>query len=229
MFYIEIIKELKKKTDEIILFHSATGKDSIVLCDLLSKYFDHIQCVFMYYVKDLDYELRYLTWAKKRYDNIDFYQTPHFAIYSFIKNGYLGIKKNTSIENMTISKIDKLVKEKFNIEWSVYGFKKNDSLTRRIMLNGYQNGLYDNTKKAYPIMDMKNDDCLNYISDNNLIKPFNYSNKYQSSGCNLSDPLFLSYLRYKYPDDLRRIFNVFPFCEAILFKYDTYEKETKTE
>lgn len=227
MFYTEIIKTLRGQTDNVILFHSGTGKDSICLCDLLSKNFNHVTCVFMYMVKGLEYEARYIAWAEKRYPNIQFYITPHFSVYSFVQHGHLGIKKDENIERMTIAKIDKLVKVKFNAQWSVYGFKKNDGITRRLMLNGYKDGLCYQTMKAYPLMDMKNSDVLRYISDNGLMKPFKYTDTKPSSGCDISDPLFLSYLREKHPGDLKKIFEVFPFCEVILFKHDTYGSQTK--
>jgi 3'-phosphoadenosine 5'-phosphosulfate sulfotransferase (PAPS reductase)/FAD synthetase len=229
MFYTHIINTLKKRTDKVILFHSATGKDSIMLCDLMSKNFTQVICIFMYIVKGLDYEKKYIDWAKRRYKNILFYETPHYALNSFIKNGYLGIKKNESVESMSIHKIDKLVKEKFKIDWSVYGFKKIDGVTRRLMLNGYPEGIYKNTHKVYPLMDLKNNDVLDYISDNDLIKPFNYGTKKPSSGCDISTPEFLMYIKQNYPEDLKKIFKAFPFCEANLFKYETYGKTTKAK
>lgn len=225
MFYDSILKNLRQQTSSVILFHSGTGKDSIALCDLTSKYFDQVVCVFMYIVPDLDYENRYINWATEKYKNITFYKTPHFCLNSFIKVGYLGIKKNPSIEKMTISKIDQRVKLKFGLNWSVYGFKKNDGITRRFMLNDCPDGLHHKSQKAYPLMDLKNSDVLNYISDNNLIQPFNYNSKKPSSGCDISQPEFLDYIRKKYPSDLQKIYTVFPFCEAILFKYDNYGKE----
>lgn len=224
MFYTEIINNLRKETKEVILFHSATGKDSIMLLDLLSKKFDTVHCIFMYLVKDLDYENRYIAWAKKKYSNIEFHQTPHYALYSFIKHGYLGIKKDSTQSKTTISKIDEKFKVKLNIEWSVYGFKKNDGITRRLMLNDYKDGLSYNTKKAYPLMDLKNSYVLNYIKDNNLIEPFNYGTTKPSSGCDISTPEFQDYLRSKYPNDLIKIYNQFPLAETILFKYDNYGK-----
>ena len=56
MHYLKIINTLKEKTDNVILFHSGTGKDSIMLADLCSKNFKKVYCVFMYLVKDLEYE-----------------------------------------------------------------------------------------------------------------------------------------------------------------------------
>jgi len=224
MFYDKIIDRLTSQTDQVILFHSGTGKDSICLCDLLSKKFKRVVCVFMYIVPDLDYENRYINYALKKYSNIEFYKTPHFALASFIKNGYLGIKKNANVEPMSIHKIDKLVKVKYEIDWSVYGFKKNDGVTRRLMLNSCEDGIYYSTKKAYPLMDLKNSDVLNYIRDNDLIQPFSYGTTKPSSGCDISTPKFLAFMKQKYPSDLQKIFNTFPFTEAILFKYETYGK-----
>ncbi len=222
MFYTEIITTLKKHTDKVILFHSGTGKDSIMLCDVLSKNFSQVLCVFMYIVPGLEYEHRYITWAQNKYKNILFYKTPHFILNSFIKHGYLGIKKNEATHKATISSIDNLVKQKYGTEWSVYGFKKNDGITRRLMLNGYKDGLFYKTKKAYPLMDMTNHNVLSYVSDNDLITPFNYGTNKPSSGCDVSNPFFLSYLRKRYPDDLKKIYIQFPMCEAILFKHDNY-------
>lgn len=224
MFYTKIIENLKKETDEIILFHSGTGKDSIMLCDVLSKNFKKVHCIFMYIVKNLEYENKYIQWAEKKYNNIYFYQTPHFCIYSFIKNGYLGIKKDENIGKMSIAKIDTLFKKKLNIKWSVYGFKKNDGITRRFMLKDTDNGINHNTKKVYPLMDLSNKDVLNYITDNTLIYPFSYDKNIPSTSCDISKPLFLKTIKEKYPNDLRKIFNQFPFTEAILYRY-----ENKTE
>ncbi len=220
MFFNKIINEIRKQTDTIILFHSATGKDSIMLCDLLSKSFEKVICIFMYLVNGLEYENKYIDWAEKNYKNIQFYQTPHYALNSFIKYGYLGIKKDETIIKNRIQLIDSKVRSKFNINWSVYGFKKNDGITRRLMLNHFENGIDYRINKAYPLMDMKNENVLRYISDNNLITPFCYNKLKPSSGCDISQPTFLNYIYNKYPNDLIKIYNQFPFCEALLFRYN---------
>jgi 3'-phosphoadenosine 5'-phosphosulfate sulfotransferase (PAPS reductase)/FAD synthetase len=219
MHYISIINELKKQTNKVMLFHSGTGKDSIMLCDLLSKNFDNIQCIFMYIVKGLEYENKYLDYAKKKYSNIEIHQTPHYCLPSFIKNGYLGIKQNKEISNTTISKIDAKYRNILGIDYSVYGFKKIDGITRRVMLNTYKNGI-SNTNKAYPLMDLKNIDVLNYINDNRLITPFNYGTTKPSSGCDISTPQFLQHIKKNYPKDLIKIYEQFPYCENILYKYE---------
>jgi sulfate adenylyltransferase subunit 2 len=174
-------------------------------------------------VKNLDYENKYIAWAEKKYSNITFIQTPHYALPSFIKYGYLGIKKDESMTKTTISKIDSKIRTTENLNWSVYGFKKNDGLTRRLMLNQLPTGINYKTQKAYPLMALSNANVIRYISDNSLIQPFRYANDRPSSGCDISQPLFLSYIKKKYPNDLKKIFEQFPFTEAILFRYEQRE------
>lgn len=230
MHYGQIIEQLRSETDEVVLFHSATGKDSIMLLDLLSKRFKSVQCVFMYIVKGLEYENRYIQWAENRYPNCQFIQTPHYAVYSFIKNGYLGIKKDPSQTLMKISGIDKNIREKFGLNHSVYGFKKVDGITRRVFLNTVLEGIHPKTKKCYPLMDLTNKDVLNYISDNQLIEPFNYGTLKPSSGCDISTPEFLAYIKERYPSDLQKIFAQYPHTEINLFKHERFKKrEDKTE
>ena len=63
---IDIIKTIAERTDRVILFHSASGKDSIALLDLISPYFKEIVCVYMYVVKDLSHINRYINYACKK-------------------------------------------------------------------------------------------------------------------------------------------------------------------
>lgn len=217
-----IIKDLRSMVGEVLLFHSATGKDSILLCDMLSSAFDKITCCFMYYVKDLDYEHRYIEWAKNTYKNINFIETPHFAVYSFIKHGYLGIKRG-DVKNVRLRDINEMVLTNTGLEYTVFGFKKQDSIDRRIMLNSTPTGITE-TRKVYPLMDLTNKEILRRISDRVLIPPFCYNKMKPSSGCDISDPTFLSYIKRKYPNDLVKIYETYPQCEAILFRY-----ENKTE
>lgn len=44
---------MAETTDRAILFHSATGKDSLVMLDLMAPFFKEIVCVYMYIVPNL--------------------------------------------------------------------------------------------------------------------------------------------------------------------------------
>jgi DNA-binding transcriptional LysR family regulator len=69
---IAITDEIAKRTDEVILFHSASGKDSIALLDICAPRFKRVVCVFMYVVKNMEHINRYINYARKKYPNVEF-------------------------------------------------------------------------------------------------------------------------------------------------------------
>ena len=93
---IAITDEIAKRTDEVILFHSASGKDSIALLDICAPRFKRVVCVFMfmYIIKDMEHISRYINYARKKYPNCEFVQIQHFAVFSYIKYGYMGLRKD---------------------------------------------------------------------------------------------------------------------------------------
>ena len=90
---IEAIRMVAAETDRAILFHSASGKDSIALLDLMVPHFREIVCVYMYLVKDLSHINRYLNYAVSKYPNARFVQVPHYGLDPFTnwkRNWYDG-------------------------------------------------------------------------------------------------------------------------------------------
>lgn len=222
----KIIEQLKQKTNEVILFHSMSGKDSIALLDLLYPHFE-VTCVFMYIVKDLQHINRYMNYINTQYPNVKIIQIPHFGVYSYIKSGYLGCKENPKQKQYNLADLTEMVREKTGIEWAVFGFKQSDSMNRRLMLRTYEDeAINDKSKKVYPLSKYKNKDILHYIQQNNLITPESYG-KHQSSGTSIDDLEYLLFLREKFPNDLKKIFAEYPLAERKLYEYD-YER-TKTE
>ena len=113
---IDIIKEVALKADRVILFHSASGKDSIALLDLISPYFKEVVCAYMYVIKDLSHINRYINYACSKYPNVKYIQIPHFAVYSFRRIGYLGCIKNEKQKLYNIAQLTDIIREKYNIE-----------------------------------------------------------------------------------------------------------------
>lgn len=217
---IDVIKTIAARTDRAILFHSASGKDSIALLDLMSPYFKEIICVYMYVVKDLSHINRYINYAQKKYPNAKFIQIPHFAVYSYIRSGYMGCVQNEKQKQYTMAQLTDIVREKYGIEWAFFGFKQSDSLNRRVMLRTYEDkATNEKTKKCYPLSPYKNGDVLKYIDKQGIIKPERYG-KAASQGCNITDLDYLLYLRDKFPADLNRVLSEYPLVERILFEHD---------
>lgn len=224
---IDIIEQVSKQTNSVVLFHSASGKDSIALLDLLHPYFDEIVCVYLYVVKDLAHINRYINFAIAKYPKCKFIQMPHFVLASYIKSGYMGCKQNEKQKQYSMADLTDIVREKYGIDWAFFGFKQSDSMNRRLMLRTYEDeAICVKSKKCYPLSSYKNSDVLEYINTHNLPKPESYG-KAQSSGTNITDINYLLFLRENYPDDLKKVFRHFPLVERILFEYDYESTQAK--
>ncbi|MDD6581587.1 MAG: phosphoadenosine phosphosulfate reductase family protein [Bacteroidales bacterium] len=208
----EVIKEVAKNTDSVMLMHSMTGKDSIVLLDLLYPHFKRVACLFEYTVKDLRHIAIYADYAKRKYPNIELYQVPHYVVFTHIKYGYLGIEKDPTQKLWKFSDLIRKVGEHIGIEWACVGFKQSDSFNRRLTLRIYKDGMEAidwKTKKFYPLSTYKNKDIVNYIAENRLKKNECYGAG-QSSGCAIDDYDYMKFLQNKFPDDYERVIRVYP-------------------
>ncbi len=224
----EIIDDVSKETDSILLFHSLSGKDSIVLLDLCYKKFKRVIVVFMYLVKDLEHIMRYYNYAKAKYPNIEFVQVPHYALFNYIKTGYMGIKQNTKQRQWTLADITDKLREKLGVEWACYGFKQSDSLNRRLMLRSYTDGkeaINWKTKKFYPLSTYKNKEIMDFILDHRLKNPEVCGTNKQSSGVDIEDVEYQKYLKELFPEDLEKIYKVFPMARIVMLKANNKEEQ----
>lgn len=222
-YAIECIRQIASKTDKVILFHSATGKDSIALLDLCHPHFDEVVCVYMYMVEGLEHIDKYIIWAKQRYPKARFISVPHYALTQYRKDGAFGCEQDPKQRIKTLSDITEDVRAMTGIEWAIYGFKQTDSLNRRIMLRTYEGQMINEaTRKAYPLSLYKNKDVEAYIKHKRLIPSLKYGNG-QSQGSDVTNIPFLMYCRNYYPQDLERVIAVFPEVEKILFDYLSYD------
>ena len=216
---LNIIQTVATQANSVVLFHSASGKDSIALLDLLYPHFNRIVCVYMYVVPNLDHINRYIAYAQRKYPKAEFIQVPHYGLFSYYKTGYMGCNQR-NIRKYNLSELTDLIRAKYGIEWVCFGFKQSDGMNRRVMLRTYeQNAINTSTHKFFPLSEYKNGDVMRYIEQNNLIKPEKYGST-QSSGTNISDIGYLTYLRNNYPQDLKKIIAEFPMVERILYEYD---------
>ena len=223
----EIIDDVSKETDSILLFHSLSGKDSIVLLDLCYNKFKRVIVVFMYLVKDLEHIMRYYNYAKAKYPNIEFVQVPHYALFNYIKTGYMGIKQNTKQRQWTLSDITDKLREKIGVEWACYGFKQSDSLNRRLMLRSYTDGkeaINWKTKKFYPLSTYRNKEIMDFILDHRLKNPEVCGTNKQSSGVDIEDVAYQKYLKELFPEDLEKIYKVFPMARIVMLKANNKEE-----
>ncbi|MFJ1411705.1 phosphoadenosine phosphosulfate reductase domain-containing protein [Capnocytophaga canimorsus] len=222
---ISCIKKIAQLTNEVILFHSGAGKDSIALLDLCSPYFKRVVCVYMYMVKDLEHINKYIIWAKNKYPNAEFLEVPHYALSQYIRDGYLGCRKNPKQRVYQLNHIVNMVKKNTGIQWAIFGFKQSDSMNRRLMLRTYEDeSIYTKTQNAYPLSKYKNKDVQAYIKYKKLVPPIVYG-KGQSQGCDVSSSAFLWYCKTYHPNDYQKIIKEFPATERILFEALNYNPQ----
>lgn len=215
------VQQIAAKTDEILLFHSGPGKDSLALAHMASPYFKRIVCVHMYIVPGLQHIENYIDWTKRRYPNIEFIQLPHYSLGSYIKTGFMGITQDKKQKLYRLKDITEMARAQTGIQWAMFGFKQSDSLNRRLMLRGYDHQMINwSSQKVYPLSQWKNGDVLKYLKNANLPKPISYGSTHQSSGTAISDINFLLWCRENSPEDLAKVYKMFPDAETLVFRHD---------
>lgn len=211
-----------KQTSKVILFYSG-GKDSLVLLDLMSSYFEEIHCVFMYFVKELVHQQNILKYPEIKYKNCIVHQYPHWMVSHYIRNSYCQfhnskyyIKKTPIVK---LSDIEERARKDTGAEWIFSGWKKSDSFQRNIILHSYKyDAINEKTKKIYPLSFWKKQEVLSYLKNNRIIMPIEYSTS-KSNGIDLSLNVLL-FLKSNYNEDYNKILKLFPFAEGIVYEYE---------
>jgi hypothetical protein len=156
---------------------------------------------------------------KKKYPKVEFIQVEHFAVNSYRKYGILGIEKQPKTTLNSLSKIMSNIRTQTNIEWVILGSKQTDGLSRRLQLKTYEYNAIDwKNNKCYPLSNLKNKDVLRIIKENGLITPLNYGDNRQSQSTDITDIVFLKWVKKNYPSDFNEIKKMFPDVEIIIFR-----------
>ena len=95
--------------------------------------------------------------------------------------------------------------------------KKADGMNRRLMLNTYAAAHYTNKGMCYPLADWTQKEILAYMEQHRLPEPIRYGKK-ASNGVGFNLDCFL-WLEQNAPDDLAKIYQVFPMSQRILYEY----------
>lgn len=217
----DTIDYIRGQRDECIVFCSL-GKDSLVTLDLVYPKFKRVVCVFMYFVKDLEHINRWINWVKARYPKVEFLQVPHWTL-TYTMRGGLYCVANPDIKLLSLKDIVQAMRKKTGIDFCFLGMKKADGMNRRLMLNTYENKHYENMGMVYPLAEWTQKEILSYMRQHNLPEPVRYG-KNASNGIGFNEDCFL-WMRKNFPQDLEKIYRVFPMSRRILFEYDLKHKE----
>lgn len=217
----KVVAAVREKSDSCILFCSL-GKDSLVCLDLLYSRFERIICVFMYFVKGLDHIERWIGWLKAKYPKIEFMQCPHWNLAYVLRSGMYCVP-NPKIKLFKLADIVKSIRLQTGVYYTCLGMKKADGMNRNLMLKTYEASNYENDGLFYPLAEWNQKDVISYMKQHGLPEPVRYGKK-ASNGIGFNEDCFL-WLRDNFPQDLEKIYNVFPMSRRILFEYDNKQKE----
>lgn len=217
-----VICRVAEKQSSCIVMCSL-GKDSLVTLDLVYPHFERVVCVFMYFVKDLDHINGWIRWVKKKYPKVEFMQVPHWNL-TYILRGGLYCVPNPKVNLWNLSKTIEALRLKTNCYYVFLGMKKADGMNRNLMLKGYEANGYENKGLVYPLASWTQKDVLAYMKQKRLPQPVRYSSK-AGGGVGFSKETF-TWLEKHYPQDLEKIYKVFPMSERILFEQN-YKQDNK--
>lgn len=189
---------------------------------MLSKEFDEVVCVFMYFVKDLEHINRFIRFAKQKYPNATFLEVPHWSLSKIHATGFFCQPRK--VRQIMFGDVINTMKDKTGIEYAFIGEKQADNMTRRIKLRQYEFEAISTTKNVYPLTFWKDADVLDYNKRNKLPQAISYGSNKRSNGVGFDLDVYL-YLRQYYPEDLQKIITAFPASEKILFDHDQKQKK----
>jgi 3'-phosphoadenosine 5'-phosphosulfate sulfotransferase (PAPS reductase)/FAD synthetase len=191
--------------DEPIIIMFSTGKDSIVMTDLLVQGFSgRKELVFLYFVEGLDIKQRLIDYYEKTW-SVQIHQYPHY--------GNLSLKTGRKYKMVDI---ERGLRAKFNISWIAQGIRRDESLARRGMLAHLPYGIDERSKKLYPIADYSAKAVMAYIKLHKLPLPVEYQHGWKHD-LSVPDVDGLIYLKNNFPEDYRKVIAEFPRMETMVW------------
>lgn len=206
-------------TDAVIVAVSG-GKDSVVTLDLCAQHFKHIEAFFMYYVKGLSFQERWLNYAEAKY-GIKIMRLPHFEVSEWIHFGSFR-QQQPETPVIKIQDIYAYVRQETGLHWIAAGERISDSIWRRAMIK--QSGLIDHNRgRLYPIGGWSKAQIISYIKAHRL----RVSEESQTLGFSFRSfmPHDLLKIRTAYPEDYAKIVAQFPFVDANIKQLEFFGSE----
>lgn len=231
----DCINYVASQTDTCILMCSL-GKDSIVTLDLIYPKFKKVYAVFMYFCKGLEHIDRWIKWVKVRYPNIEFYEIPHWNLSYILRSG-LYCTQHPNQKLLKLADIENALRLKHNTQWVFLGMKKADGMNRNLMITRMKDAHYTDNYQAYPLAEFSQKQILSYMQMHQLPQPVMYSLATSGDGAKVGKASngigfnvdCMLWLEKYYPQDLQKIYKVFPMSERILLEYHYKEEKEKQQ
>lgn len=196
------------------------GKDSLVTLDVIirSGAFARVELLAMELVSGLDLFRKPVLRAAARY-NVPVHFVPHWDTARLLKHAVLrphihGAEKLTLLR---LKDIERAITKRTGIEWFSYGERAADSIVRRIYTRECD-GVQTEWRRLWPIFDWKKGEVLRYLQLRRIALPEKIGDR-MTSGVSL-EPRVLKHIKEKYPDDYRKICEIFSFAPAQIVRLE---------
>jgi hypothetical protein len=224
----KLLRDVHKLTPNIIIGLSG-GKDSLVTLDMCVREFgaSNVSAFFMYLVKDLRCVETTVRWCERHY-KIEVHRLPHWLLGLAYKNAtYMPHRSGTEKwRDMRLVDVEQLARKKTGFEWIANGHRMADSIERVGMLNRID-GFDEVGRRVYPLWRWNEASVMAYLRARKIPPPPKLTIlKRAMTGVSFQEDVLLA-IRDKFPDDFKRILEVFPYVEARLARYELQKNSWK--
>jgi len=212
---MNLLRLVRSETDAIGVAVSF-GKDSLAVLDLCCHVFPRVEGYYLFRVRGLSIVEEWAAAVQARY-GVVVRMYPHFDLsrcyrHAVLQPHWRGLDKTPRID---MRDIDNQFRADARIEWIAYGWRRNDSFSRALIMK--QNGGYDpRSKRLFPLRAWRRQDVFDYLTARGIPLPPGLGRKDQG-GLDFHAGA-LATLRDERPDDYRRWLRDFPFAGSQLIE-----------
>lgn len=201
------------------------GKDSLAALSLARPFFKRLVCRHLYIVRGLRFIERHLERIVRQFDvELDFKPDPTLA--NYLNDGLFTPPRWNSVKTFKYAELEQQAREHFKAGWVIDGQRQDDSVNRRIVLRRY--GAIDRLhRRVHPLSEWNEGEVYAYLRLNKVPLPQRLGDG-KMSGFGLS-ARYLREVKERFPDDYRRILEVFPFAEAALVREELFKEDFAEE
>lgn len=210
------IRTMAAMTNEVIVAFSG-GKESCVLLDLCTRFFDRVEAFFMYQVPGMSFQEKTLKWYEDKY-SISIKRLPHFGTSRYLRYGVYR-EPDFEVPIIGMNDIYDFMRDRTGVYWIAAGERCADSIWRNAMIK--HSGSIDETRgRFFPLAYWNKKETLEYIR----VKKLYLGGESRWLGHSFAEiqGRELAMIKKHYPSDLERVKNIYPLCEGAIRRYEQY-------
>ena len=206
------LKEASARSDAVLVSYS-DGKDSRVVMDLCVRSFSRVEAFFMYLVPGLECQALGLQEAERRW-GVTIRHYPHPLAGKLLRAGVYCDPAHDDLPEMKLHDVYGLAMADTGIEVIATGAKRSDNRWRRAFMKWTESA-----QVLQPIAGWSKPDVVGYLHVRGI--PVPPSSEKSATGVDLST-VSLLWLHDTFPADFRKLCEVFPYAEAVVWRRRFY-------